>query len=514
MSRGRWAPRNEAEARELLKVAARERLRNFVRRVRPQYAVTPFHAAYLRVMGMFAAGRVRRLIVQVAPQHGKSEISSRLLPAFMLGRDPELRIAIGSYSSAMARDFSRDVQRIIDTPGYAELFPGTRLSDGSRGGNDGAAQRTSDAFDIVGRGGSLHAVGRGGSLTGRTVDVAILDDVYKDYAEGNSPVVREAAWKWYTNVVRTRLHNRSQELIVFTRWNEDDLIGRIVDSGEAVVDVERWSDLDSLPATAWARINFEAIKTGAPTEIDPRGPGEALWPERHSLERLEAARRLDPVMFQCLYQGRPGDASARLYQPFKTWADKSEWGEYVRTGCYVDVADGGGDYLFAAAYEVRRSQSVVWNERTRRYDPLLYALITDMMMTDEGTEVTTVTVPDLINRNGVQRVWIESNNGGAQFEKVVRRRVRAATVPFHQSANKESRVLTAAAMVSGQIVMPLGWEQRFPKIHAHLTGFLRDFSANAHDDPEDGLTGIYEKELAACNVQPYRTHPRGVRLRN
>jgi hypothetical protein len=77
--------------------------------------------------------------------------------------------------------------------------------------------RNSDVIEMVGRKGSLRVVGRGGSLTSKTVDVSILDDVYKDYAEGNSPIVRAAAWKWYTTVVRTRLHNDSQELIVFTR---------------------------------------------------------------------------------------------------------------------------------------------------------------------------------------------------------------------------------------------------------------------------------------------------------
>ncbi len=73
-----------------------------------------------------------------------------------------------------------------------------------------------------------------------------MDDVYKDYAEGNSPIVRAAAWKWYTTVVRTRLHNDSQELIVFTRWHDDDLIGRALKkSGETIIDVKCWADLEN-----------------------------------------------------------------------------------------------------------------------------------------------------------------------------------------------------------------------------------------------------------------------------
>ena len=71
----------------------------------------------------------------------------------------------------------------------------------------------------------------------------IMADISKDYHEANSPIVREAAWKWYTTVVKTRLQNNSQALIVFTRWHEDVLIGRI-DRSEEVVDFTSWEDLN------------------------------------------------------------------------------------------------------------------------------------------------------------------------------------------------------------------------------------------------------------------------------
>ena len=183
--------------------------------------------------GMYLAG------MDLIPTHN-SEGSSRKLPAFMLGLDPDRKICIGSYAATIARDFNRDVQRIIDTPRYRELFPGTYLNGSNVVTMSNTYLRNSDVIEMVGRKGSLRVVGRGGSLTSKTVDVSILDDVYKDYAEGNSPIVRAAAWKWYTTVVRTRLHNDSQELIVFTRWHDDDLIGRIEKSGETIIDVKCW----------------------------------------------------------------------------------------------------------------------------------------------------------------------------------------------------------------------------------------------------------------------------------
>ena len=128
------------------------------------------------------------------PTHN-SEGSSRKLPAFMLGLNPDTKICIGSYAATIARDFNRDVQRIIDTPRYRELFPETYLNGSNVVTMANTYLRNSDVIEMVGHKGSLRVVGRGGSLTSKTVDVSILDDVYKDYAEGNSPIVRNAAWK-------------------------------------------------------------------------------------------------------------------------------------------------------------------------------------------------------------------------------------------------------------------------------------------------------------------------------
>lgn len=473
------------------------------------FQATPFHSAYYEVLDRFVNKRIKNLIIQAPPQHGKSLGSSRMVPANILGKFPDTKVCICSYAATIAKDFNRDVQRLIDNPEYRAIFPDTCLNGSNVVTVATNYLRNSDVFEIVGHTGSLRVVGRGGSLTSKTVDVMILDDLYKDSAEANSPVIRESAWDWYTKVARTRLHNDSQQLIVFTRWHPDDIIGKIIET-EKVIFAEKWNDLENVPSDTWVLVNFEAIKTGPPTEIDGRERGEALWPARHSLDRLLLAKQLDPVGFQCLYQGDPGNAEGKLYQPFKTWIEKSEFGQYVRSGCYVDVADEGDDYLFAASYDIYKSDNQIWNENKRRFEPLLFALITDMEFTDEPTDVTTVTVPRLINANGVQKAWIESNNGGSQFEKVVKKKVRALTVPFYQNQNKESRIVTNAPFVNQHIIMPFGWETRYKKFHDHIVGFLRKFDANDHDDDADGLTGIYEKEIADGNAKPYGAASRGV----
>ena len=241
--------------------------------VYPFLELQPFHRAYYRVLEAFAAGRVRRLIVTMPPQHGKSVGATTLLPAYVLGLDPDQRVAIASYSGALASKFNRRVQRIIESREYAAFFPATTIKQGSK---PPSYIRTADEVEIIGCRGGLLSVGREGSLTGNRVDCFILDDLYKDALEANSPLIRANCWEWYTSVVRTRMHNASRELIVFTRWHEEDLIGTLT-AREPVAELKEWAQLDGLPADTWLHLNFEALKSSPPTGIDPRMPGEALW---------------------------------------------------------------------------------------------------------------------------------------------------------------------------------------------------------------------------------------------
>lgn len=474
---------------ELVIAASRQRMMNFARFIQADLQLEPFHVVYYTLLDMFAHGKIKKMIVQMPPQHGKSLGSSRFLPAFMLGRNPDLKVAIASYSTTVARDFNRDVQRIIDSPEYREVFPNTYLA--GMEGLSGQAQRSSDVIDMVGHKGSLRVVGRGGALTSKTVDVMILDDVYKNYEEGASPIIRESAWKWYTSVVVSRSHNDSQELIVFTRWHEDDLIGRIEDCGAKIIDVTSWADVQDIPNGAWVRINFEAIKTGEPTEIDPREPGMALWEKRHSRERLLAKKDLDPMQFQCLYQGNPGSAKGKLYAPFRTYSNWQDWGVIAAKGNYTDCADEGTDFLCSINYYKLLSRQA----RDENGKPYVFIAITDIIYTDEPIETTTVSVPMMLNRDLIQYANVESNNGGKAFGRIIETKTSARIYTFTQTKNKESRIITNAGMVTAHILMPYGWEHRYPQFYKAVTGFLRNFKANDHDDAPDALTGIIEKEI-------------------
>lgn len=476
-------PRNERARRELTAFAST---------VMPEIEWSPFHRTYYRLLEAFAAGRVRRMMVSVPPQHGKSLGASVLLPAYLLGRDPELRIAVASYSFALAGRFAQQVQRLMSEGAYRAVFPATRLKGtGPSSEGERTARRTAQEFDCVDHSGGLKAVGRTGSLTGNRVDVLIADDLYKDALEANSPLVRERVWDWYNAVARTRLHDRSRELVVCTRWHEEDLIGRLR-RAERVVDLETWDQLENFPPESWVSVSFPALRTGAPTELDPRTEGDSLWPERHSETWLRQRRNADPVLFEALYQGNPVVREGLLYNDFGTYTALPT--EILRRANYTDTADTGRDRLCSICYAVGA-------------DGLFY--ITDLLYTAEPMEETEGAVARMLERNGTTTAHIESNNGGRGFGRSVERALHEAGVRscgvrlFHQSGNKESRILTHASTVLRTVRLPEEWRLRWPAFAADVLGFRRAFRANAHDDAPDAVTGIVETELS----------PRGGRLR-
>lgn len=473
-----------AYLRYLSEVIARKSFERFASYVMPSLELSPFHRAYYRALELFARGTIRKLIVTVPPQHGKSLGSSQLLPAYLLGVDPELKIAIASYAFTLATKFNKRVQRIMSEGAYQNLFPDTCLKSNARQSVAGSYLQTSEEFEVVGHGGSFQSVGRGGGLTGNKVDVAILDDLYKDAAEGNSPTVRESVWEWYTSAVKTRLHNDSREIIVFTRWHEEDLIG-ILEEKEGVRVLGSFSEVDP-DYKGWYKLNFEAIKESDPTEIDPRKDGEPLWSERHSLETLEQRRALDPFRFDCMYQGRPSSKEGLLYgDNFKTYDTPASPDEITRKANYTDTADTGTDYLCSVCYDVLKSGQIN---------------ITDVLYTQAPMEETEPAVAQMLLRNRTRTALIESNNGGRGFARNVQRKAPAVYVEwFHQSGNKESRILTNSATVLQNIRFPVGWHIRWPELYAHLTTYKRLFKANKHDDAPDTLTGIAEKEIINKN---------------
>ena len=472
---------NNYTAGASLQLVPQEDLLSFTRHTLPSFAPAPFHFAYYEVLTRFAMGEIKKLMITMPPQHGKSEGATRRLPAFVLGQDPDKRIAIVSYNAIKARKFNRELQRIMDDDRYYELFPQTLLAGQASYQEQGRRSRNyarnSDECEIVGYQGSFKTIGVGGSLTGEPVDILIMDDLYKDASSAWSPVIRQNVADWYDTVASTRLHNDSQQLLVFTRWHMEDLAGRLLEQEGVYDPIEN--------PQGWLLVSFPAIQNRPPSEQDPRAEGEPLWPERHSLEKLLEIKGRSPTVFESLYQQNPQPSQGLMYEEFTCYTDLPSRSYSV---AYIDAADSGADYLCALFYKEAEDGNY----------------ITDVLYTKDPMEVTETTLTYMLQQHQVERCHIESNNGGNLFVSNLQQRSwdtgnrLTRFNPFHQNQNKTARIFAASASVQKLIKMPLDWKKRFPKFARDLTGYLR-VGTNAHDDAPDALTGSIE-----CRQPPKR----------
>ncbi len=459
---------------ERLTRKSRQSLLHFTMSTMPTFEPAQFHCHYYNALTKFAHGEIKKMMVFMPPQHGKSEGSTRRLPAFILGDDPDKRVAIVSYNTVKARKFNREIQRVIDSEEYNKIFPDTLLNASNVTTVAGGWLRNMDECEIVGHRGGFKTVGVGGALTGEPVDVLIMDDLYKDAMSAWSPIVRQSVSDWYDTVAETRLHNESQQLIVFTRWHEDDLAGKLIsEQGEY--------DPVTNP-NGWVIIVYRAIKVGAPTEYDAREDGEPLWAERHSLEKLQTIRDRNPQVFESLYQQDPKPAECLMYDTgFREYEMRPPAKKVIRKA-YIDTADTGDDFLCAIVYD----ETEIAN------------YIVDVLYTAKPMEYTEVETANMLTKDGVEKCVVESNNGGRGFARAVERNCRLMQNAFTmfqwftQTANKDVRIFSNSAAVQNLTYMPKGWQRMFPDFHKAITGYMK-VGRNAHDDAPDALTGTIER---------------------
>jgi len=218
-----------------------------------------------------------RLIVSWPPRHGKSKLITINTPLWVMENFPNKQIVISSYGADLSTDFGREIRDILTDPDNQDLLDSRLRKDSKR-----LAKFQMES------GTSITSVGLGGPITGRGADVLLIDDYIKEIKEAMSQVHRDYVYNWFTTTAMTRLEPGATVIIVATRWHRDDLIGRLLKNfpGE-------WEHI-CIPALAKADDAFG------------RQPGEPLFPERQSLERLEEMRRLlGSFFFNAIYQQDP-----------------------------------------------------------------------------------------------------------------------------------------------------------------------------------------------------------------
>jgi predicted phage terminase large subunit-like protein len=413
-----------------------------------------------------------RLVVSVAPQEGKSQRTSRRFPLWALTQKPDTRIAIASYEHGVARRWGRAIRDDILVNG-AELGLSVR--------DDLSAQHE---WQLVGHEGGVYAAGIGGALTGRPVDLMIIDDPIKDRAQADSPTYRERAWDWWTDVAATRLAPGAPAVLILTRWHEDDLAGRLLAAEDGHL---------------WRVVNIPAQADHDPNkgETDPLGrePGEYLQSARgRTREQWEAIKvRSGSRTWASLYQGRPAPAAGDIF--LREW-----WREYTSPR-WIERPDGS--YWAPNADEVAMSWDMAFKDTDgsdyvvgqvwARYGLELFLL--DQVHDRLSFTATCAALREMAAKwpQATLKLVEDKANGTAVINSLSRQ--VPGLIPVEPDGSKEARARAVTPFIeAGSIYLPA------PEVCPWVGDFIQEHSGfpnGAHDDQVDAATQAINRMLLA-----------------
>lgn len=290
--------KKEAAAELLRRREARRGLAAYINYTNPAYVNSTFSNHVCAALDKFVtdmhAGVRPILILQAPPQHGKSEIVSRKLPAYLLGKFPSWRIAAASYSATLADSMSLDVRRNLVSPEHLRLFPALDIKRKYTIDRNGEFSSPTGSGSYIGD-------GVGGGFTGKSADVFIVDDPIKNAQEALSSTTKEGHWNWYQSTCKTRMSANSGQIIMATSWAEDDLPARIValHKGDSRLTVLR----------------FPAINEPTESGYNPKLPRGPLVPELHPLAQLlEFKAELSDYWWSAMFQQTPKSLGGNIFK--------------------------------------------------------------------------------------------------------------------------------------------------------------------------------------------------------
>jgi predicted phage terminase large subunit-like protein len=243
---------------------ARNDFLSFVKCMWPDFIEGSHHRHIADKFNKLATGEINRLIVNMPPRHTKSEFASFLLPAWMVGRDPKLKIIQATHTAELAIRFGRKAKNLIDSQDYGKIFKTTLQEDSKAAGRWETSQ-----------GGEYFAAGVGGAITGRGADLLIIDDPHSEQ-DALSKTKLESAYEWYTSGPRQRLQPGGKIVLVMTRWSQKDLTGMLV------------KNQTEAKADQWHVVEFPAI-------MDHGSRPKPVWPEYWKLDELEKVQATLPM---------------------------------------------------------------------------------------------------------------------------------------------------------------------------------------------------------------------------
>lgn len=288
---------------------------------------------------------ITRLALSEPPRHGKTELASRRLPAWIFGRDPTSNIIATSRDADFARRVSRQVKRIINSPKYRLVFPETSIPTKHVASDERESwKNTAKHWQIVGHGGEYEAFGAGQGIAGVGAEYLLVEDPYPNREKAQSKSYREGINTWFEDDLRERRQDNARILVIHTRWHQNDLIGHVTRTAREVEQRENWVWLNfpgirmegggvqihfagQSPDERRAILRALEVK-GVPVDyedetiVDPRDAGGALWPHRRSAGELIAVRETQPRAFWSLIQGEPTPPGGSIFE--RSWIERWE----------------------------------------------------------------------------------------------------------------------------------------------------------------------------------------------
>jgi predicted phage terminase large subunit-like protein len=426
-----------------------------------------------------------RLIIEMPPRHGKTELVSIRLPAFIFGQDPDARIIAVSYNDNLVRHNSREIQSVIASPSYGALFPEVKLASMARG-RGGSQTQTQNEFEIVDHRGMYLCAPIGGGITGFGADYFIIDDPIKTRKEAESETVQKSLWDWYKSTARTRLEPGGRILLTLTRWHVNDLAAKLLEKAEETGDSAEWRRVH-LPALSEPRPDKQYSQTER-DEIDrlrhpkdPRKGGKALWPPRYSEEDLEATEQdIGDYDFGSMYQGRPQKPGGKRI--------KREWFKII------DASEVPPDLICCRYWDLAVTKKTSADRSAGAKGGLSYAadalyIFGIVMLQDEWPEVEKVIEQTAqIDGTGVP-VGVEATGTQSGFVQSLQNTLYTFSVDgYNVHADKLLRALPWISWARrGKVYLVRGpWVTDFLEEAAKFTG-LND----AHDDQIDAVSGLF-----------------------
>ncbi len=271
---------------------AEKRFIPFVKHVWPEFIEGDHHRKIAKKFEDIANGKIKRLIVNMPPRHTKSEFASYLFPAWMVGKNPKLKVIQTTHTGELAVRFGRKMKNLVDTSEFAQVFEDCKIAADSK-----AAGRWE-----TNKGGEYYAAGIGGAITGRGADLLIIDDPHSEQ-DALSETAMDSAYEWYTSGPRQRLQPGGAIVIVMTRWSTKDLTGKLLNAQTEP------------KADKWEVVEFPAIMPS----------NNPVWPNYWKLEELEAVKAsLSEAKWQAQWQQNPTSEEGSIIKRewWKEWRKK------------------------------------------------------------------------------------------------------------------------------------------------------------------------------------------------